>query len=153
MTETAWRAFALELAATFPRMANDDAVILEYQGYGVVQFLMDVAPTIGRSRLWVEAFTDARLPEDRKYGSEGEARLRALGWQPPNPPGDENWRFGLAWPFSGGSAWKLALMIIATAREVFRVPGPDTLSYQAFNVSSHADLDFPVLAPLHRVPR
>lgn len=153
MTDPIWRAFAVELAATFPRLAADDAVILEHAGCPTVQFILDLGPATARAALHVEAFADDVLPAGRAYGEVGAAKLAALGWLAPNPPNDANWRIELGWPFSGRAAWALSLLIVDTLRDVFRVPAPAQLSYQAFNVASHADLDFPVLAPLERLPR
>lgn len=153
MTDNGWRAFAVELAATFPRLADDDAVILESEGCPTVQFILGLGPTAGQSALYLEAFTDEVLPAERRYGQPGAAKLAALGWLAPNPPIDDNWRVKVAWPFSGRTAWSLALLVVDTLREVFAVADPDGLSYQAFNVASHADLNFPVLAPLRRLPR
>jgi hypothetical protein len=153
VTDNGWRAFAVELAATFPRLADDDAVILEHEGCPTVQFVLNLGPAGGQPALHLEAFTDDVLPAERKYGPQGAARLAALGWRTPNPPVDDNWRVQMAWPFSGRAAWSLALLIVDTLRDVFAVTAPGSLSYQAFNVASHADLDFPVLAPLRRLPR
>lgn len=153
MTNIPGDTFVVDLAATFLQLENDDAVILEYNGCAVIQFILDIPPVVDRAALHVQAFADRFLPDDRRYGAAGAARLTALGWQAPNPPREENWTTKLAWPCSGSGARSVAQLVVDTLRDVFGVTTLAGLAYQAFNVASHVDLNLPVLAPFPRLPR
>lgn len=144
MTNSLWPAFTLELASTLVQLDDQDIVIVDYRGLPVVQFVL-ATNSFGRApALNVEAFSDGKYPEDRKYGADGRQCLAACGWQAPAPPNDCNWRMQLAWPFTGQAAMSLAETIVRAVREVYAVTGPELLRYEGFNGNTNADLDLPL---------
>jgi hypothetical protein len=141
--EGPWEQLAGDLTAELPRLRDADTVILRH-GERLVQFQQ--FPTV----LHAEAASNEFLPPDQALTPDAEQKLRRLGWNEPTPPGYCNWWYETPWPLTSTASKAIAQLLLATLREVYGVPGPRQLTYQAFNTDTAEPLTLGALADLTR---
>jgi hypothetical protein len=124
-----WDELTQELAARLPRLADGDTVRLAHEPYFT---MLQQAPEFLRA----DAASRHTLPPADALSDEQEARLLALGWQRPEPPGAMNWWVRAPWPLSGAAALRTAEMMVGALRDVYRIAGADLIDEEAFNAFS-----------------
>jgi len=138
-----WEQLAGDLTAELPRLRDADTVILRH-GERLVQFQQ--FPTV----LHAEAASNEFLPPDQRLTPDAEQELRTLGWNEPTPPGYFNWWYETPWPLGSTASKEVAQLLVTTLREVYGVPSPLELSYQAFNTDTGEPLTLTALTHLNR---
>lgn len=129
MAYRSWEQLTQELAARLPRLADGDTIRLADEPYFS---MLQQAPDLLR----LETASSHTLPPDRRLTAEQEQRLRALGWEQPEVPGDPNFWIELDWPLSGVRALQAAGMVVGALHEVYGVPRVEAIEEQAFNAFS-----------------
>jgi hypothetical protein len=101
--------------------------------------------------LIVEAVANQGLPPDRQLSTDQEAAMLALGWTPPEPPpGQPNWFEKVPWPTPTAAGVELAHRLVRTLVDVFGVPEPAALTYQAWAYKTGEEINWPLFAGLAR---
>jgi hypothetical protein len=129
MDELTWDEFEGRLAASLARMLPETFVIVTMptrarEGTGpYVQFAHS-----GRQGFRAEAAGNHYLAATHALSPEAEERLGALGWQWPDPDGDDDRNFHREWP--NPAPWdEVAALSVRTLRDVFGIPSPSRLRY------------------------
>lgn len=144
MTVATWAEFEEALAREIPFMRNDDTVVLDWRPY-YVQLIQNP------DELIVEAVSNQGLPPDRQLSTDQEAALLGLGWTPPQPPpGQPNWFSTVPWPTPTAAGTELAHRLTRTLAEIFGVPEPAALTYQAWVYQTGETFTWPLFAGMAR---
>jgi hypothetical protein len=139
-----WSEFEDALAREIPFMRNDDTVVLDWRPY-YVQLIQNP------DYLIVEAVSNDGLPPDHRLDADREAEMLALGWTPPEPPpGQPNWFSKVPWPTPTAAGAELAHRLTRTLADVFGVPEPAALTYQAWVYQTGEEFTWPLFAGLAR---
>jgi hypothetical protein len=127
--EPDWDEFEARLAAALERMRPETFLIVMMSsrargGSGpYVQFAHS-----GRRGFRAEASGNLYLAPDHALAPGDEERLGDLGWQWPEPAGDDDRNFHREWP--NPAPWAdVAALAVRTLRDVFRVPATGRLRY------------------------
>ena len=127
--EPDWDEFEVRLAAAIERMRPETFLIVTMTsrargGTGpYVQFAHS-----GRQGFRAEASANHYLAPAHALTPEDEERLGDLGWQWPEPTGDDDRNFHREWP--NPAPWAdVAALAVRTLRDVFHVPTPVRLRY------------------------
>jgi hypothetical protein len=80
--------------------------------------------------LIAEVVANNYLKGEDRWEQEDEAKLVALGWQPPCPPQSPNWR--AVFPTVSPDIAEASALLVATLRTVFRLGGPDRVNLTLF---------------------
>jgi hypothetical protein len=141
---TAWPTFEQKLAAVLADLTEDQYLILSVKRSSrFVQFAGQ-----GAFGLRAETTSNSYLPKPEVLDNKQLEALLALGWQPPtgspdastperDPDGSPNFFCDFAAPASCPSVARLAIRTLA---EIFRVPHPGFLDYEAFDEQGPLDL-------------
>lgn len=129
MAYQSWEQLTLELAARLPRLTNGDTIRLADEPYFS---MLQQAPDF----LVVHTASNHTLPPERQLTAEQEQQLRALGWEPPDVPGDPNFWVHADWPLSGAEALRVAGMMVGALRDVHGVDRVERIEEEAFNAFS-----------------
>jgi hypothetical protein len=139
-----WSEFEEGLAREIPFMRNDDTVVLDFPPF-YVQLIQNP------DELIVEAISNQGLPADRQLTTDQEAALLALGWTPPQPPpGQPNWFSKVPWPTPTAAGAELAHRLTRTLVDVFGVPEPAVMTYQAWVYQTGEEFTWSLFAGLAR---
>ena len=139
-----WSEFEAALAGQIPFMRRDDTVVLDWPPFYV---------QLGQNPdyLLVEAVGNNGLPPQRRLTGAQETALRALGWTEPEPtPGQPNWFSRVDWPVPTATGAELAHRLTRTLTDIFGVPAPEALTYQAWEYRTGKDLTWPLFAGMAR---
>ncbi|MEP7311491.1 MAG: YbjN domain-containing protein [Pseudomonadota bacterium] len=132
-----WRAFEDRLAESLGGLEEDQFLVVSSKlGWGYVQFAAQ-----GYFGLRAEAVSNHYLPEASKLSVEQMAALETLGWRAPTggpreatpekqPDGSPNFFKGYSRPVAFSDA---AGMAVRTLADVYDIPHPAFLDYQAFD--------------------
>jgi hypothetical protein len=121
-----WDEFAEGLAAVLAGFEDGQRLVVTWPAH---PFYVQAAQDEGD--LVVEAVADVYLPEADRRGTSGAEVLRAAGWTAPDAL-DENWQHHLTWPARITAYQGAAGMMVAALRDVYGVPEPSDLVYQAW---------------------
>ncbi|MFI1995573.1 TY-Chap domain-containing protein [Actinoplanes sp. NPDC020271] len=141
-----WVDFRDALAETLATLPELGVVIIRDRASPgrFVQFLMD------SDHFRVEVSTAVDQMGRRPRTEQELSALRAAGWQDTGDPGLNYVRL-LDWPAPSAGYRELADMMVIALRDVFEVPTPDRLGYEAWsNFGGEGDIDLPRLG-LERV--
>ncbi|MFD8015226.1 hypothetical protein [Streptomyces sp. NPDC058955] len=97
--------------------------------------------------LYAELSGDRHLEGAARAGEEGGRLLVGAGWRAPDA-GDRvgNWCAELPWPSPSADYRRLASMVVTGLHTVFRVPGPASLAYTAWDAEDgNRPLELPLL--------
>jgi hypothetical protein len=129
-TTRSWPEFTRTLGATLPFLDDGDTLIFSYEGsYAQCQM----------AEVWLhaEVVSNHHLPPEHQLSAEQEEQLRAMGWLPPDPPGNFNWHVKVPVPFpmpmSDDEAVRLAEMMVSALRDVYGIDRVDLLEEREFN--------------------
>lgn len=126
VTSPSWQELTQTLGARLPRLDDGDSLILEHGDfYAQCQMAED----------WLHAdvVSNHHLPPEHQLSAEQEERLRAMGWLPPDPPGNFNWHVKVPVPMSDDDGARVAEMMVGALRDVFGIDRADLLKGRAFN--------------------
>jgi len=146
-----WDAFERDLAAALSILKNEFLIVSAKVGNRFVQF--NARPDEG---VFAEAVSNAYLESPEKLDEAKLAALGALGWSAPThspsdrspvraPNGSPNFFRHFPAPYSCG---EIAHVAVRTLLEVYRVPGPESLEYKAFDDPGH-----PITLPALHIER
>ena len=150
-----WPAFEGKLAETLGALEEDQFLVVSAKrGWAFVQFAAQ-----GSYGLRAESISNNYLPSSRALNDVQLTRLREIGWMPPTgtaeqatpelqPNGSPNFFCEFPKPVSFIA---VARMAVRTLTEVFKIPHPGFLDYQAFDTSDRAIL-LPTLGLMRRAP-
>ncbi len=145
-TEAAWLTFRGRLADHIAVMDDDDVLFVEFSGVvdpGAVGSnpYVQVCAFDG-DLVQVEAASNCFLDDRCLLGADDHAALLALGWdEPGEEPGWENYHL----TFEQRSADEVAVLLVATLREVYAVPHPAFVRADA--LAPEAGAPAPVVGP------
>jgi hypothetical protein len=144
VTAATWAEFEEALAREIPFMRRDDTVVLDWRPY-YVQLAQNPDYVL------VEAVSNQGLPPDRQLTADQEAAMLTLGWTPPEPPpGQPNWHSKVLWPTPTAAGAELAKRLTRTLVEVFGVPEPGALTYEAWAYRTGEELTWSLFAGMAR---
>jgi type III secretion system-like peptide-binding chaperone len=144
VTAATWAEFEAALAREIPLMRRDDTVVLDWPPF-YVQLGQD------SEYLVIEAVSNDGLPADRQLTTDQEAALLTLGWTPPeSPPGQPNWFSQVRWPTPTEVGAEFARRLTRTLADVFGVPEPAAMTYQAWAYRTGEELTWPLFAGMVR---
>ena len=129
MAYQSWDELTQTLAARLPRLAEGDIVRLAHEPYFT---MLQQTPDFLRA----DAASRHTLPPEDALSAGQEARLRALGWEPADPPGAMNWWIRAQWPLSGTAALRIAEMMVGALRDVYGIDSAELIEEEAFNAFS-----------------
>lgn len=126
MTQQAWEQLTQDLGKRLWTLDDGDTIIWCHGVYYV-------QCQLATDELEIDAVANHHLPAGSRLSAEQEARMTAMGWQPPRPPGTFNYYARLAMPFSREDSARFAAMIVGALRDVYGLDSPDHLQEKAFN--------------------
>jgi len=140
-----WDEFENALARDLASLVLDARVNL-HGGRRIVMFAQT------KTSLYAQTSGNDGLPAERQMSPEEEAKLLALGWEPPGLPSFPDWTAELPWPATVAQYRAFASMLVRTLRECLGVNDLDELEYQAWDDNAKVSLRTPALAMLRESP-
>lgn len=138
--DKAWREFARGLGAALPALPDGFhvAVTLDPTASGTGDAVYEVSLAAEHDEFYVDAVSNASLPEGYRLDRAAIADLVALGWSPPGVVEGSGDRFGMR--ASREDAETVAVAITRTMRDVYGAPHPAFLTYAVSDDDEVLDL-------------
>ncbi len=96
-------------------------------------------------RLHAEISGNGVVRADRRLAPDAEARIAALGWDPPGTGNPVNWSTTLHWPAPADDYRRLADGLVAVLRDVFELGTPDDVAYRSWLADTGQEQPLPQL--------